>query len=86
MLDPEIRRGQDCKFARRILENALRMKRNTRKHLATLPLSHATQKIIGVMHAVTQGFDANVAQHVKKGKHSIQNPWFRPMIFERDAA
>ena len=86
LLDPEIRRGHDGMFARRILENALRRKRNTRKHLATLPLSHATQKIIGVMHAVTQGFDANVAQHVKKGKHSIQNPWFRPMIFERDAA
>jgi hypothetical protein len=40
----------------------------------------------GIMKGVTQGFDANVAQHVKKDKHSIQNPWFRPMIFERDAA
>ena len=47
-----------------------RSSRQTRKHLATLPLSHATQKIIGVMHAVTQGFDANVAQHVKKANTS----------------
>ena len=70
LLDPEIRRGHDGKFARRILENALRRKRKARKHLATLPLSHATQKIIGVMHAVTQGFDANVAHHVKKANTS----------------
>ena len=44
--------------------------RRTRKHLETLPMSHATQEIIGVMHAVTQGFDANVAHHVKKANTS----------------
>jgi hypothetical protein len=43
-----------------------RSSKQTRKHLATLPLSHATPKIIEVMPGVTQGFDANVAHHVKK--------------------
>ena len=47
-----------------------RSSKQTRKHLATIPLSHAKQKIVEVMPGVTQGFDANVAQHVQKDKHS----------------
>ena len=59
-------RGHDDKFARRVNALMTRGGGNTKKHLATLPLSLATQKIIGGMHAVAHGFDANVAQHVKK--------------------
>jgi len=42
---------------------------------------YSTRKIIEVSPAVSQGFDANVAQHVRKDSHRILNPWFRPMIF-----
>eukprot|EP00421_Protoceratium_reticulatum_P053126 CAMPEP_0168504174 /NCGR_PEP_ID=MMETSP0228-20121227/76234_1 /TAXON_ID=133427 /ORGANISM="Protoceratium reticulatum, Strain CCCM 535 (=CCMP 1889)" /LENGTH=295 /DNA_ID=CAMNT_0008521251 /DNA_START=24 /DNA_END=908 /DNA_ORIENTATION=- len=43
---------------------------------------YATQKILEVSPALTQGFEANVAQYVRKDAQRIQNPWFRPMIFE----
>lgn len=42
---------------------------------------YATQKILEVSPAITQGFEANIAQFVKKDAQRIQNPWFRPMIF-----
>jgi len=42
---------------------------------------HASQKILEVSPALTQGFEANVAQYVRKDAQRIQNPWFRPMIF-----
>jgi len=45
---------------------------------------YATQKILEVSPALTQGLDANIAQFVKKDAQRIQNPWFRPMIFNRD--
>jgi hypothetical protein len=42
---------------------------------------YATQKILEVSPALTQGFEANVTQYVRKDAQRIQNPWFRPMIF-----
>jgi len=42
---------------------------------------YATHKILEVSPALTQGFEANVAQYVRKDAQRIQNPWFRPMIF-----
>merc|ERR1712008_14236 len=42
---------------------------------------YSTQKTIEVSPAATQGFDANVAKHVRKESHRIKNPWFRPMVF-----
>lgn len=42
---------------------------------------YTTQKVLEVAPALTQGFDANVAQYIKKDSQRIQNPWFRPMIF-----
>jgi len=45
---------------------------------------YATQKILEVSPALTQGFDANVSQYVRKDAQRIQNPWFRPMIFSFD--
>jgi len=50
---------------------------------------YSTQKILEVSPALTQGFDANVSQYVRKDAQRIQNPWFRPMIFffkEEDTA
>lgn len=44
---------------------------------------YTTQKVLEVAPALTQGFDANVAQYVKKDAQRILNPWFRPMIFAR---
>lgn len=44
---------------------------------------YSTQKILEISPALTQGFDANVTQFVKKDPQRIQNPWFRPMIFSR---
>lgn len=44
---------------------------------------YTTQKVLEVAPALTQGFDANVAQYVKKDSQRILNPWFRPMIFAR---
>ncbi|CAE8632271.1 unnamed protein product [Polarella glacialis] len=45
---------------------------------------YTTQKILEVAPALTQGFDANVAQYVRKDAQRIQNPWFRPMIFSQE--
>jgi hypothetical protein len=42
---------------------------------------YASQKILEVSPALTQGFEANVTQYVRKDAQRIQNPWFRPMIF-----
>lgn len=42
---------------------------------------YATQKILEVSPALTQGFEANITQYVRKDAQRIQNPWFRPMIF-----
>jgi len=44
-------------------------------------LRYSTQKILEVTPAITQGFEANVAQFMRKDAQRIQNPWFRPMIF-----
>jgi len=45
---------------------------------------YATQKILEVSPAITQGLEGNIAQFVKKDAQRIQNPWFRPMIFHGD--
>merc|ERR1712129_60677 len=42
---------------------------------------YATQEILEVSPALTQGFEANVTQHVRSDAQRIQNPWFGPMIF-----
>eukprot|EP00929_Paragymnodinium_shiwhaense_P095516 TRINITY_DN566_c0_g2_i1.p1 TRINITY_DN566_c0_g2~~TRINITY_DN566_c0_g2_i1.p1 ORF type:complete len:423 (-),score=120.42 TRINITY_DN566_c0_g2_i1:485-1606(-) len=43
---------------------------------------YSTQKILEVSPALTQGFQANIVQFVRKDAQRIQNPWFRPMIFK----
>jgi len=45
-------------------------------------LRYSTQKILEVTPALTQGFDSNVNQYMRKDAQRITNPWFRPMIFE----
>lgn len=47
---------------------------------------YPTQKILQVAPALTQGFEANMKQFVRKDAQRIQNRWFRPMIFGRDEA
>jgi len=44
---------------------------------------YISRKILEVSAAVTQGFENNVTQFVRKDAQRIQNPWFRPMIFNR---
>jgi len=44
-------------------------------------LRYSTQKILEVTPALTQGFDSNVTEFMRKDAQRIQNPWFRPMIF-----
>lgn len=46
---------------------------------------YTTHKILEVSPALTQGFEANVAQYVRRDAQRVQNPWFRPMIFRPDA-
>ena len=43
---------------------------------------YPTKKILEVVPAITQGFEANVAQYTRKDRQRIQNPWFRPMVFD----
>ena len=43
---------------------------------------YPTKKILEVVPARTQGFEANVAQYTRKDRQRIQNPWFRPMAFD----
>jgi len=41
---------------------------------------YATEKALEVVPAVQQGYEANIAQHVRR-EARVLNPWFRPMIF-----
>ena len=45
-------------------------------------MKYMSHKIIGVTPAVTQGFDANVKQLLRKEVQRVQNQWFRPLIFK----
>jgi RNA recognition motif-containing protein len=45
---------------------------------------YTTRKILEVSAATTQGLDENIAHFMKKDVHRIQNPWFRPMIFDAE--
>lgn len=47
---------------------------------------YPTQKIVKVVPALTQGFEANVAAFTRKDAQRIQNQWFRPLIFGPDGA
>jgi len=43
---------------------------------------YVTQKVLEMSPAVTQGFQANVMKYLKHQAGRVQNPWFRPMIFD----
>ena len=42
---------------------------------------YATQKVLDMCPAETQGFDANVLKYLRHQSSRVQNPWFKPMIF-----
>jgi len=43
---------------------------------------YPSRKILEVSPALTQGLEKNVLAYYKKDSQRIQNPWFRPMIFD----
>lgn len=45
---------------------------------------YRTHKVIAVAPAAVQGFEANVQQYARKDSQRVQNPWFKPMIFNED--
>eukprot|EP00421_Protoceratium_reticulatum_P000206 CAMPEP_0168367714 /NCGR_PEP_ID=MMETSP0228-20121227/5880_1 /TAXON_ID=133427 /ORGANISM="Protoceratium reticulatum, Strain CCCM 535 (=CCMP 1889)" /LENGTH=422 /DNA_ID=CAMNT_0008380543 /DNA_START=236 /DNA_END=1503 /DNA_ORIENTATION=+ len=45
---------------------------------------YVTRKVVEVLPAVTQGFEAHVLKYIKHQGGRVQNPWFRPMIFIRN--
>jgi len=46
---------------------------------------YASKKVLEITAAITQGFEANVAQYARKDAQRVKNEWFKPMIFAEES-